>query len=110
MDTWTFPPLPPGSLNGVQSEGPAGTAAKAEAKNREHEETGKLYQTDYRRGGFVEKTINLFHCLSELKYDFVEKIQKKLSSGNLSAQNLTSAQWLGLVFVLQMSEETSGDF
>ncbi|XP_048039862.1 NACHT, LRR and PYD domains-containing protein 3-like isoform X3 [Megalobrama amblycephala] len=58
----------------------------------------------------VERTINLFHCLSELKDDFVEEIQKNLSSGNLSAQNLSSAQWSGLVFVLLMSEETQEKF
>ncbi|XP_016308260.1 protein NLRC3-like [Sinocyclocheilus anshuiensis] len=54
----------------------------------------------------VERTINLFYCLSELKYDFVKDIQKNLSSGNLSAQNLSSAQWSALVFVLLMSEVT----
>ncbi|KAI2657415.1 NLR family CARD domain-containing protein 3 [Labeo rohita] len=58
----------------------------------------------------VEKTINLFHCLNELKDDFVEEIQKNLSSGNISAQNLSSAQWSGLVFVLMMSEETQEKF
>ncbi|XP_073690407.1 protein NLRC3-like [Garra rufa] len=58
----------------------------------------------------VEKTINLFHCLNELKDDFMEEIQKNLSSGNLSAQNLSSAQWSGLVFVLLMSEETQNKF
>uniref|UniRef100_A0A671R6E4 NACHT domain-containing protein n=2 Tax=Sinocyclocheilus anshuiensis TaxID=1608454 RepID=A0A671R6E4_9TELE len=58
----------------------------------------------------VERTINLFHCLSELKDDFVEEIQKNLLSGNLSAQNLSSAQWSALVFVLQMSEETQEKF
>ncbi|XP_056090510.1 NACHT, LRR and PYD domains-containing protein 12-like isoform X2 [Rhinichthys klamathensis goyatoka] len=58
----------------------------------------------------VEKTINLFHCLSELKDDFVEEIQKNLSSGILSAQNLSSAQWSGLVFVLLISEETQEMF
>ncbi|ROL51220.1 NACHT, LRR and PYD domains-containing protein 3 [Anabarilius grahami] len=58
----------------------------------------------------VERTINLFYCLSELKDDFVEEIQKNLSSGNLSAQNLSSAQWSGLVFVLLMSEETQEMF
>ncbi|XP_067283790.1 NLR family CARD domain-containing protein 3-like [Pseudorasbora parva] len=58
----------------------------------------------------VERTINLFHCLSELKDDFVEEIQKNLSSGNLSAQKLSSAQWSGLVFVLLMSEETQETF
>ncbi|XDV26123.1 hypothetical protein PO909_029907 [Leuciscus waleckii] len=58
----------------------------------------------------VERTINLFHCLSELKDDFVEEIYKNLSSGKLSAQNLSSAQWSGLVFVLLMSEETQEKF
>ncbi|CAM4574373.1 unnamed protein product [Leuciscus chuanchicus] len=58
----------------------------------------------------VERTINLFHCLSELKDNFVEDIQKTLSSGNLSAENLSSAQWSGLVFVLLMSEETQEKF
>ncbi|XDV25819.1 hypothetical protein PO909_029670 [Leuciscus waleckii] len=58
----------------------------------------------------VERTINLFHCLSELKDNFVEEIQKNLSSGKLSAHNLSSAQWSGLVFVLLMSEETQEKF
>ncbi|ROL45450.1 NACHT, LRR and PYD domains-containing protein 12 [Anabarilius grahami] len=58
----------------------------------------------------VERTINLFYCLSELRDDFVKEIQKNLSSGNLSAQNLSSAQWSGLVFVLLMSEETQEKF
>ncbi|XP_073695251.1 NLR family CARD domain-containing protein 3-like isoform X1 [Garra rufa] len=58
----------------------------------------------------VERTINLFHCLSELKDDSVEEIQKNLSSGNLAAQNLSSAQWSALVYVLQMSEKTQEKF
>ncbi|XP_048025268.1 NACHT, LRR and PYD domains-containing protein 12-like [Megalobrama amblycephala] len=58
----------------------------------------------------VERTINLFHCLNELKDDFAEDIQKNLSSGYLSAQNLSSAQWSALVFVLLMSEETQEKF
>ncbi|KAI2665195.1 NLR family CARD domain-containing protein 3 [Labeo rohita] len=58
----------------------------------------------------VERTINLFYCLSELKDNFVEEIQKNLSSGKLSAQNLSSVQWSGLVFVLLMSEETQEMF
>ncbi|XP_051747418.1 NACHT, LRR and PYD domains-containing protein 3-like [Ctenopharyngodon idella] len=58
----------------------------------------------------VERTINLFYCLSELKDNFVEKIQKNLSSGNLSAHNLSSAEWSGLVFVLLISEETQENF
>uniref|UniRef100_A0A8C1NF31 Uncharacterized protein n=1 Tax=Cyprinus carpio TaxID=7962 RepID=A0A8C1NF31_CYPCA len=58
----------------------------------------------------TERTINLFHCLNELKDDFVEEIQKNLSSGKLSEQDLSSAQWSALVFVLLMSEETQEKF
>ncbi|XP_051760172.1 protein NLRC3-like [Ctenopharyngodon idella] len=58
----------------------------------------------------VEKSINLFYCLSELKEDFEEDIQKYLSSRNLSAQNLSSAQWSALEFVRQISEETQDKF
>ncbi|XP_067296590.1 protein NLRC3-like isoform X2 [Pseudorasbora parva] len=58
----------------------------------------------------VERTINLFHCLNELKDDSVKEIQENLSSGNLSAQNLSSAQWSALVFLLLMSEDTQEKF
>ncbi|XP_026115236.1 protein NLRC3-like isoform X1 [Carassius auratus] len=58
----------------------------------------------------TERTINLFHCLNELKDDFAEEFQKKLRSGKLSEQNLSSAQWSALVFVLLMSEETQEKF
>uniref|UniRef100_A0A3Q2E7P7 Protein NLRC3-like n=1 Tax=Cyprinodon variegatus TaxID=28743 RepID=A0A3Q2E7P7_CYPVA len=53
----------------------------------------------------AEKSINLFHCLNELNdYSLVEKIQQSLSSGNLSTDKLSPAQWSALVFVLLSSE------
>ncbi|KAF4114067.1 protein NLRC3-like [Onychostoma macrolepis] len=58
----------------------------------------------------VERTINLFYCLTEMKVDSVEEIQKNLRSGDLSAQDLSSVQWSGLVFVLLMSEEAQEKF
>ncbi|XP_052424247.1 NACHT, LRR and PYD domains-containing protein 3-like isoform X3 [Carassius gibelio] len=57
-----------------------------------------------------ERKINLFHCLNELKDDFAEEIQKNLGSGKPSEQNLSSAQWSALMFLLQMSEETQEKF
>eukprot|EP00067_Danio_rerio_P004176 NP_001038341.1 protein NLRC3-like [Danio rerio] len=63
-----------------------------------------------KRGQSAERTINLFHCLNELKDDIVEDLQKSLSSGILISQDLSSAQWSGLVFVLLMSEETQEKF
>ncbi|KAI3363526.1 hypothetical protein L3Q82_012128 [Scortum barcoo] len=53
-----------------------------------------------------ERSINLFHCLNELNdRSLVEQIQKYLSSGRLSREKLSSAQWSALVFILLTSEK-----
>ncbi|CAL8280003.1 unnamed protein product [Merluccius merluccius] len=53
-----------------------------------------------------ERSINLFHCLNELKdRSLVEDIQQYLTSGSLSSASLSSAQWSALVFILLTSEE-----
>ncbi|XP_073340459.1 protein NLRC3-like [Pagrus major] len=53
-----------------------------------------------------EKSINLFHCLNELNdRSLVEEIQQSLSSGRLSSDELSPAQWSALVFILLSSEE-----
>ncbi|KAL7383836.1 hypothetical protein ABVT39_018882 [Epinephelus coioides] len=54
----------------------------------------------------AERSINLFHCLNELNdRSLVEEIQQSLSSGRLSTDNLSPAQWSALVFILLSSEE-----
>ncbi|XP_036070435.1 NACHT, LRR and PYD domains-containing protein 12-like isoform X2 [Oryzias melastigma] len=54
----------------------------------------------------AEKSINLFHCLNELNDgSLVEEIQQFLSSGRLSTDELSPAQWSALVFILLSSEE-----
>ncbi|XP_024126228.2 NLR family CARD domain-containing protein 3-like [Oryzias melastigma] len=54
----------------------------------------------------AEKSINLFHCLNELNDGFlVEEIQQSLSSGRLSTDELSPAEWSALVFILLSSEE-----
>ncbi|XP_073351560.1 NLR family CARD domain-containing protein 3-like [Pagrus major] len=53
-----------------------------------------------------EKSINLFHCLNELNDgSLVEEIQQYLTSGRLSTDKLSPAQWSALVFILLTSEE-----
>uniref|UniRef100_A0A8P4KDL6 Protein NLRC3 n=2 Tax=Dicentrarchus labrax TaxID=13489 RepID=A0A8P4KDL6_DICLA len=53
-----------------------------------------------------DKNINLFHCLNELNdRSLVEEIQKSLSSGSLSTDNLSRTQWSALVFILLSSEK-----
>ncbi|KAI3361375.1 hypothetical protein L3Q82_012936 [Scortum barcoo] len=52
-----------------------------------------------------EKSINLFHCLNELRdSSLVEEIQLCLSSGVLFKDKLSPAQWSALVFILLSSE------
>ncbi|XP_047242902.1 NLR family CARD domain-containing protein 3-like isoform X3 [Girardinichthys multiradiatus] len=54
----------------------------------------------------VEKSINLFHCLNELKdQSLVEEIQQSLHTGSLLADQLSPAQWSALNFFLLSSEE-----
>ncbi|XP_078128634.1 NLR family CARD domain-containing protein 3-like [Sander vitreus] len=51
-----------------------------------------------------ERSINLFHCLNELNdRSLVEEIQQYLSSGSLSTDKLSPAQWSALVFILLSS-------
>ncbi|XP_041638290.1 NLR family CARD domain-containing protein 3-like [Cheilinus undulatus] len=53
-----------------------------------------------------ERSINLFHCLNELKdRSLVEQIQQALRPGPLSTDRLSPAQWSALVFILLSSEE-----
>uniref|UniRef100_A0A8C9SI77 NACHT domain-containing protein n=1 Tax=Scleropages formosus TaxID=113540 RepID=A0A8C9SI77_SCLFO len=52
------------------------------------------------------RTINLFHCLNELNDNsLVEEVQGYLSSGNLSAKDLSPSQCSALTFVLLMSDK-----
>ncbi|XP_044226068.1 NLR family CARD domain-containing protein 3-like [Thunnus albacares] len=54
----------------------------------------------------AERSINLFHCLNELNdHSLVEEIQQSLSSGSLSTDELSPAQWSALVFILLSSEK-----
>ncbi|XP_062418522.1 NACHT, LRR and PYD domains-containing protein 3-like isoform X5 [Pungitius pungitius] len=79
-------------------------------------QTGSHSQTNQRTVQYIkekisenvspEKSINLFHCLNELNEgSLVEEIQQSLSSGRLSTDELSPAQWSALVFILLSSQE-----
>uniref|UniRef100_A0A3B5QD83 NACHT domain-containing protein n=1 Tax=Xiphophorus maculatus TaxID=8083 RepID=A0A3B5QD83_XIPMA len=54
----------------------------------------------------IEKSINLFHCLSELNdQSLVEEIQQSLCTGSLSAHQLSPAQWSALHYILLSSDK-----
>ncbi|KAM4599566.1 NLR family CARD domain-containing protein 3-like [Fundulus diaphanus] len=79
-------------------------------------ETGSSSQTNQETVQYIkekisedvsaEKSINLFHCLNELNdRSLVEEIQQSLSSGSLSTDKLSLAQWSALGFILVSSAE-----
>ncbi|XP_062239366.1 NACHT, LRR and PYD domains-containing protein 3-like [Platichthys flesus] len=73
----------------------------------DHQSTIQSIKERIRDNTSPERSINLFHCLNELKDDaLVKEIQQNLSSGSLSASNLSPAHWSALVFILLSSEDT----
>ncbi|KAK0150344.1 NLR family CARD domain-containing protein 3 [Merluccius polli] len=79
-------------------------------------QTGSNSQTSQRTVSYIkekmsgdlspERSINLFHCLNELKdRSLLKEIQQYLTSGSLSRASLSPAQWSALVFILLTSEE-----
>ncbi|XP_040910150.1 protein NLRC3-like, partial [Toxotes jaculatrix] len=79
-------------------------------------QTGSVSQTNQQTVQYIKKkieetpsaeqSINLFHCLNELNdRSLVKQIQQSLSSGRLSTDKLSPAQWSALVFILLSSEK-----
>ncbi|KAM3587645.1 uncharacterized protein V6R79_010908 [Siganus canaliculatus] len=79
-------------------------------------ETGSSSQTNQETADYIkekisenlspERSINLFHCLNELNdRSLVDQIQKVLSSGSLSTDKLSPAQWSALAFILLSSDK-----
>ncbi|XP_034150809.1 NLR family CARD domain-containing protein 3-like [Esox lucius] len=83
-----------------------GLLTKTRRSSQSHEETVKYIKEKIRENPSSQRCINLFHCLNELNdHSLVEEIQRYLSSGSLSREELSPAQWSALVFVLLTSEE-----
>ncbi|KAK6278336.1 hypothetical protein J4Q44_G00391500, partial [Coregonus suidteri] len=83
-----------------------GLLTKTRSSSQSHEETVKYIKEKIRENPSPERCINLFHCLNELNdHSLVEEIQRYLSSGSLSEEDLSPAQWSALVFVLLTSEK-----
>ncbi|XP_071000272.1 NLR family CARD domain-containing protein 3-like [Oncorhynchus clarkii lewisi] len=83
-----------------------GLLTKTRSSSQTHEETVKYIKEKIRENPSPERCINLFHCLNELNdHSLVEEIQRYLSSGSLSEDELSPAQWSALVFVLLTSEK-----
>ncbi|KAM6939566.1 LOW QUALITY PROTEIN: NACHT, LRR and PYD domains-containing protein 3-like [Xenentodon cancila] len=79
---------------------------KSDRRSETSQETVRYIKKKIGEDVSTERSINLFHCLNELNdRSLVEEIQHFLSSGRLSTEKLSPAQWSALVFILLSSEE-----
>ncbi|KAK5607370.1 hypothetical protein CRENBAI_026420 [Crenichthys baileyi] len=81
-----------------------GLLTQTGSSSQTYQETVQYIKEKISENVSAEKSINLFHCLNELKdHSLVEEIQQSLSSGSLSTDKLSSAQWSALGFILLSS-------
>ncbi|XP_072567647.1 NLR family CARD domain-containing protein 3-like isoform X2 [Paramormyrops kingsleyae] len=80
--------------------------AQTRSSSHNIKETAQYIKVKIQENFSAERTINLFHCLNELgDNSLIEEVQRYLSSGSLSAADLSPAQWSALAFVLLMSDK-----
>ncbi|XP_072235783.1 uncharacterized protein [Leuresthes tenuis] len=81
-----------------------GLLTQTGSSSQTNQETVDYIKKKFSENLSPERSINLFHCLNELNYrSLVEQIQQSLSSGSLSTDKLSPAQWSALVFILLSS-------
>ncbi|KAF1385160.1 hypothetical protein PFLUV_G00127790 [Perca fluviatilis] len=83
-----------------------GLMTQTGSSSHTNQETVEYIKKKINKDLSAERSINLFHCLNELNdHSLVEQIHQYLSSGCLSTDKLSPAQWSALVFILLSSEE-----
>uniref|UniRef100_A0A8C4GFU1 Protein NLRC3 n=1 Tax=Dicentrarchus labrax TaxID=13489 RepID=A0A8C4GFU1_DICLA len=81
-----------------------GMLTQTGSSSQTNQETVQYIKKKIEETPSAEKSINLFHCLNELNdRSLVDQIQRYLSSGSLSTDKLSPAQWSALVFILLSS-------
>ncbi|KAJ8358681.1 hypothetical protein SKAU_G00152060 [Synaphobranchus kaupii] len=84
---------------------------QTESRSESIKKTVQYIKEEIRKESSAERTVNLFHCLSELNDNsLVAEIQNSLRSGKLSYEELEPHQCSALAFVLLMSEEILDEF
>ncbi|KAM4599427.1 LOW QUALITY PROTEIN: uncharacterized protein V3H82_004748 [Fundulus diaphanus] len=83
-----------------------GLLTQTGSSSQTNQETVQYIKEKISENVSAEKSINLFHCLNELKdRSLLEEIQLNLSSGSLSRYAWSPAQWSALIFILVSSAE-----
>ncbi|KAM4560486.1 NLR family CARD domain-containing protein 3-like [Odontesthes bonariensis] len=88
-----------------------GLLTQTGSSSQTNQETVRYIKKKISKNLSAERSINLFHCLNELNdRSLVEEIQQALSSGSLSTDKLSPAQWSALVFILLSSGKHLDEF
>ncbi|XP_075333144.1 NLR family CARD domain-containing protein 3-like [Odontesthes bonariensis] len=88
-----------------------GLLTQTGSSSQTNQETVRYIKKKISENLSAERSINLFHCLNELNdRSLVEEIQQSLSSGSLSRDKLSPAQWSALVFILLSSGKDLDEF
>ncbi|XP_051797867.1 NLR family CARD domain-containing protein 3-like isoform X2 [Acanthochromis polyacanthus] len=83
-----------------------GLLTQTGSSSQTNQKTVKYIKKKISENVSAERSINLFHCLNELKdVSLVKEIQQSMRSGHLSTDELSPAQWSALGFILLSSEE-----
>ncbi|XP_065325785.1 protein NLRC3-like [Pelmatolapia mariae] len=81
-----------------------GLLTQTGSSSHSHQKTVQYIKEKLSEALSAEKNINLFHCLNELNdHSLVDEIPRYMSSGSLSTDKLSPAQWSALVFILLSS-------
>ncbi|XP_059906905.1 NACHT, LRR and PYD domains-containing protein 3-like [Gadus macrocephalus] len=92
--------------NQILLRGLLGETGKVHVSSCTNEETASYIKEKIGGNLSSERSINLFYCLNELNdRSLVKEIQQSLTSGSLSGESLSPAQWSALAFILLTSEE-----
>uniref|UniRef100_A0A8C6L2F4 B30.2/SPRY domain-containing protein n=1 Tax=Nothobranchius furzeri TaxID=105023 RepID=A0A8C6L2F4_NOTFU len=83
-----------------------GLLTQTGSSSQTNQEIVRYIKKEIEMSSSPEKCINLFHCLNELNDgSLVKEIQLFMTSGTLSTDELSPAQWSALVFILLSSEK-----
>ncbi|KAM3603233.1 uncharacterized protein V6R79_018924 [Siganus canaliculatus] len=83
-----------------------GLLKKTGSRSQTNQKTAEYIKKKINENLSPERSINLFHCLNELNNgSLVDQIQEALSSGSLSTDELSPAQWSALAFILLSSDK-----
>uniref|UniRef100_A0A3B3ZNF5 NACHT domain-containing protein n=1 Tax=Periophthalmus magnuspinnatus TaxID=409849 RepID=A0A3B3ZNF5_9GOBI len=88
-----------------------GFGSKGLRRAESHEDTVELLRRRIKRCGSADRSLNLLHCLNELKDNsLVQQIQEVMRRGHICDRIMSAADWSALSFLLLSSDSDLEEF